>query len=179
MEKILPLHANSFFIVSGDGSFNQILSYDYYDPKGYYDRLTHRPIDFEKEINKLWSNMQDFLDEETIKINDTAVRPLVRYVDIGHRGSETTPFITWIIFFRGRFKRDENSFESWTEKERATYDFEVYWSFPPGTTILEINSPMDYEPQGNLLVLWARKGDQVGGYEKIVFRLPIRGVGKD
>lgn len=171
MEGIFPVHANSFFIVSRDGAFNQILTYDYYDPSGYYSLLTHRPLDFKKEINKLWSNMQDFLDEETIKVNDVVVRPLVKHVDIEHRGSETTPFLTWIIYFEGRFSKGNNIFETWTEEERATYDFEVYWYFPPKTAIIEIDSPMDYDPQDNILILWARKGDEVGGYEKIVFKL--------
>lgn len=179
MEGIFPVHANSFFIVSRDGAFNQILTYDYYDPSGYYSQLTHRPIDFKKEIDKLWSNMQDFLDEETIKINGTVTRPLVKHVDIEHRGSETTPFLTWIIYFEGRFNKGSNIFESWAEEERAAYDFEVYWYFPPKTAITEIDSPMDYDSQDNTLILWARKGDKVGGYERIIFNIPARGVKKD
>ena len=76
-----------------------------------------------------------------------------------------------VIYFEGRFSKGNNIFESWTEEERATYDFEVYWYFPPKTAIIEVDSPMDYDPQDNILILWARKGDEVGGYEKIVFKL--------
>ncbi|MHA1238079.1 MAG: hypothetical protein ACTSSJ_02315 [Candidatus Odinarchaeia archaeon] len=173
MENIKPLHAQTFICASRNGEFNQFLNYMYYDPDKYYADLIHKPSEYENEILKLWDNMQGFLDEETIKINGTTVTPKVKYVSIEHIGSDTLPIISWIITYNGELKSSENIYETWSDEEIAEYDFESYWCFPPNAKLLEIDTLLEFEVQGNILLAWARKGDKVGGYEKIVFSLSM------
>jgi len=149
---VTPLYAHAFFSVSRSGEFHQLLTYDYYDPDEYYLNLEYNPEEYDMEIQKLWLNMQDFLEEEVNLVNGKKVYPKVIYTDIQFRGSETMPFILWIISFKGEFKN-------------------AIWVFPEDCRILSVTTPMDYEIMNNILLLWARKGDKIGGQEEIRFKL--------
>ncbi len=168
-----PIHAQGFFSVSRRGDINQIIIYDYYDPDYYYLRLAHRPIEYEKEITRLASNMQYFLDQEEIIVNGQRVRPIVKTVSIEHRGVAEIAYITFIVYFKGKFRKGLNTYENKYEAETAEYDYEVYWIFPPRSRIVEVDIAADYEVLGdnNILLFWVRKGDRINGYEKIVFEL--------
>jgi hypothetical protein len=168
---VVPVYAHAFFSVSQDGEFHQLLTYDYYDPDEYYLNLESNPEEYEKEIEKLWLNMQGFLEEETNKVNDGTVYPKVVYTDIQFRGSENMPFILWVISFKGEFKKGENVYVTVTEEEVLEYDCDAIWTFPEDCEILSVTTPMDYEIMNNILLLWARKGDRIGGHEEIRFRL--------
>jgi len=170
-EKIAPLHAESFFFVSNNGEFFQTLIYDYYDEEEYYRKLTHREKEFVREVDKLWSNMQSILDAGELYINGVHVRPRVIFMDIQHRGSGTLPYFIWIINFKGRFRRGVNIYRSVYGEEILEYDCEAYWCFPTGTKILDVKTYMNKDIYGNFMVLWARKGDKIGGEEEIRFRL--------
>ncbi len=173
MPRIEPVHAQGFFVVTRRGDVHQIVVYDYYDPEGYYAKLIHRPREYEEEMNRLAANMQEFLDSEEVVINGERVYPKVVAVSLEHRGFEDSPYITFIIHFKGRLRRGLNTYENKYEEGVAEYDYEAYWIFPPRTRIVEVDVRSEYEVlgSGNILLLWARRGDKVGGYEKIVFEL--------
>ncbi len=57
-------------------------------------------------------------------------------------------------------------------QEIAEYDIEVLYLFPKGTQIIEVDTPLEYEIRGPILLVWARKGDKVGGYEAVHFKFP-------
>ena len=64
----------------------------------------------------------------------------------------------------------ENTYESVV----AEYDYTAYWFFPPGSKVIEVVTSSRYDVFGstnNILVLWARMGEEIKGYEKIVFEL--------
>jgi len=168
---VVPVFAHAFFSVSHDGEFHQLLTYDYYDPDEYYLNLESNPEEYEKEIEKLWLNMQGFLEEETNKVNSETVYPKVIYTDIQFRGSENMPFILWVISFKGEFKKGENVYQTVTEEEVLEYDCDAIWTFPEDCEILSVTTPMDYEIMDNILLLWARKGDKIGGHEEIRFKI--------
>lgn len=170
-ENVTPLYAHAFFSVSRSGEFHQLLTYDYYDPDEYYLSLEYNPEEYDMEIQKLWLNMQDFLEEEVNLVNGKKVYPKVIYTDIQFRGSETMPFILWIISFKGEFKKGENVYQTVTEEEVLEYDCDAIWVFPEDCRILSVTTPMDYEIMNNILLLWARKGDKIGGQEEIRFKL--------
>ncbi|MEM3587239.1 MAG: hypothetical protein QXO71_07970 [Candidatus Jordarchaeaceae archaeon] len=169
-DNVVPIFAHTFFSVSRDGEVHQFLIYDYYDPDEYYLNLESNPDEYEREIEKLWLNMQSFLEEETNKVNGKTVYPKVIYTDIQFRGSEDTPFILWVISFKGDFKKGENVYLTITEEEVLEYDCDAIWLFPEDCEILSVTTPMDYEIINNILLLWARKGDKIGGHEEIRFK---------
>jgi len=173
LKSIKPLHAQCFFSVSRRGEFHQFLTYDYYDPRNYYAKLVYADEKkYLREMLRLMYGMQELLDTEVVKINGVRVRPRVLSVDMEHRGLREVPYITWLIWFKGRIKRGVNVFENVSEEEVAEYDYEVVWLFPKGAKVLEVHVPTDYEIVGDrALFIWARKGDKVGGLEKIVFEV--------
>ena len=65
-EKVTPIYAYAYFTVARNGEIHQLLQYDYYDPDGFYANLCHEENqnDFNDEIEKLWNNMENFLEEE-------------------------------------------------------------------------------------------------------------------
>ena len=70
------------------------------------------------------------------------------------------------------FKPALNQIETWLDEEEAPYDFEILWRFPVGTEIIEIDTMLQYEVYEDVVTLWAFEGEQVGGYERMEFKLP-------
>nr|MDO8062875.1 hypothetical protein [Candidatus Freyrarchaeum guaymaensis] len=171
-DEVVPIHAYTCFSVSETGEFHQVLIYDYYDPEGYYASLEGNLDEYAKEVEKLWLNMQGFLDEERNEVNGQPVYPEVVFTDIEFRGQDEYPYIMWVIAFRGDLKPGMNVYSTWTEEEELEYDCEALWVFPDGTEIADVKTLMEYEIHGNILFLWARKGDVIGGHEEISFILP-------
>ena len=102
-ENVVPIHASSFFSISEDGEFHQLLQYDYADPDEYYSNLKRE--EFLEEIRKLWLNMQGYLEEETNEVNGVMVYPKVEFCDIQFRGNPKHPYIIWTITFKGEFQK--------------------------------------------------------------------------
>ncbi len=168
-ENIVPMHASSFFSVTRDGEFHQLLQYDYYDPDGFYFKLEKDEKRFAEEIKTLWHSMQGYLEEETNKVNGELVFPEVKFCDIQFRGKREHPFILWIITFKGVFQRRINNYETITEEEELEYDCYAIWQFPLNTKILQVESKLNYDIFGNRIILWADQGMKIGGYERIQF----------
>jgi len=170
-ELVEPVHADSFFSVSRLGEVHERLCYEYLDPEGYYRRVIRDEKLFRKEIEKLSDNMQYFLDQERVEINSKQVKSQVDYCDIFLKGTTEVVAVIYLIDFTGRFQKGMNKIETWLEEEEAPYDFEIIWRFPVGTHIKEIETTLEFEIYGDLVTLWAQEGDEVGGYEKMVFDL--------
>jgi len=169
---VKPASASCFFSVSRSGEFHQFLTYDYYDPGGYYAKLLEKPRKCREELHKLCLNMQSFLDEEEVRVNGVRAYPKVVTAYIGHRGFRDSPYVTWIIKFKGELRRGLNIFENRTEQEVAEYDFEITWQFPERSRITRVEISTESQVVGkNTLIVWARRGEIVGGYEKIEFVL--------
>jgi hypothetical protein len=167
-----PVHADSFFSVSRNGEIHERLSYEYADPEGYYRRVIRNEKLLKREIEKLADNMQYFLDQERVEINDDRVKSRVDYCDIFLKGPSEVVSVVYLIDFAGRFKEGVNKIETWLEDENAPYDFEILWRFPVGTRITEVETTLEYEIYGDIITLWAQEGDDVGGYERMEFELP-------
>lgn len=169
---IIPVHAESYFIVERNGKFNQILKYQYYDPEEYYYTLIHRPREYYKEIKRLYCVMNEVLKEERVLINGKQVKLNVKLVNIDFAGYVDQPYILYYIKFKGPLRKGVNIFEDFYEETVAEYDYEVYWFFPERTKILEVYVDGDFDlVNSNKLFIWARKGDKISGYEKIIFML--------
>ncbi len=171
-----PIHAESFFSVSATGEIHERLSFEYLDLEGFYKQVTQDEKLLEKEIAKLSNNMQYFLDEERVEINEQRVKSMVQYTDIFLKGSSQVVAIVYLIDFAGVFHKGGNKIQTWLEEEEAPYDFEIIWRFPYGTQIVEIDSKLDHEIYNDFVVLWALEGDRVGGYELMEFILPDTGL---
>ncbi len=170
--KIIPIHAESYFIVERKGVFNQILRFTYYDEDEYYYKLVHKPLEYYAEISRLHAAMSDFLSREKILVNNEIVKPTVIMVNIDFAGYKDHPYIVYFIRFKGKLHKGENVFEDYYEEEIAEYDYEIYWFFPERAKIKEVYISGDYDlVKKNILYVWARKGDKISGYEKIVFEL--------
>ncbi len=171
-EEVVPTSASCFFSVSRSGEFHQFLVYDYYDPRGYYAKLLDKPKKCKGELRRLCANMQSFLDQEEVKVNGLRVYPKVVTAYIGHRGFMDSTYIAWAITFRGPLRRGLNVFENTSERERAEYDFEILWQFPRRSEVVGFQISTEAQVVGrNTLYVTARRGEVVGGYERIEFVL--------
>ncbi len=167
-----PIHAESFFSVALSGEIHERLCFEYVDEGGYYGRVLSNDELLQEEILKLSTNMQLFLDEERVEINGERVRSIVSYTDIFLKGESNVVAIVYLIDFAGRFADSRNEIETWVEEEMAPYDFEIIWRFPVGTSILEVETKLEHEVYGDIITLWSFEGEEVGGYEKMVFEMP-------
>ncbi|NHI84361.1 MAG: hypothetical protein EAX81_08685 [Candidatus Thorarchaeota archaeon] len=171
-DMIEPVHADSFFSVSRTGEIHERLSYEYLDPEGYYRRVIADDDLLRLEVEKLATNMQCFLDTERVEINGIPVRSKVSYTDIFLKGSTDVISVVYLIDFGTEFQQKKNKIETWLEEEVAPYDFEIMWRFPKTTKLVEIDTLLEYEIYDDIITLWAFEGDNVGGYERMVFDLP-------
>jgi len=172
-EAVKPLHAHEFMFVSSDGVFNQILNFDYHDPFGFYHSLLKDEERYYAEMDKLIWNMQSLLDEEVVKVNGERCRPEVLTATLDFRGSENLPCITFFVQFKTSLRQGMNVYECFYKEEVAEYDYEVYWIFPSGFKIVDVNVSTEKDlVADNILILWARAGDNVGCYEKVAFVIP-------
>ena len=138
----------------------------------YYRKVIRDESLLAKEVEKLAGNMQYFLDKERVEINSERVKSQVDFCDIYPKGRTDVVSVLYLIDFTGKFVDGHNVIETWLEEEQAPYDFEILWRFPIGTKIVEIETIMDFDIYDDIISLWAIDGDDVGGYEKIVFELP-------
>jgi len=169
-DNVRPLFAQTFFCGSKSGVIKQILQFDYYDPECYYKNLISNEKELDRELTKLSTNMQIFLNEETNIINEQQIYPEVKLIDIGFRGEvDTMPFITWVIEFSGKFKKGLNIYKAITPEEKLEYNCRSIWSFPENTRIIRIDTKMLYEIMGNHIIFWANKDQVIGGKEQINF----------
>jgi hypothetical protein len=167
-----PIHADSFFSVSSSGEIHERLCYEYLDMSNYYRKVLRSEKLLADEIEKLAGNLQEFLEKERVEINGERIKSRVNYCDIYLKGDTDVVGVVYIIDFAGRFHKDMNRIETWLEEEIAPYDFEILWRFPVGSKVTEIETILEFEIYGDIVSLWAMEGEEVGGYEKMVFDLP-------
>ena len=171
-DSVEPIHADSLFSVSKTGEIHERLCYEYSDPEGYYRKVVNDDDLLRDEVQKIADNMQYYLDKERVEINGDRVRSQVDYADIFLKGKSKVVAVLFLIDFAGKFNDKINKIETWLEEEEAPYDFEIIWRFPIGSELIEIDTLLDYEIYNDIVLLWAFSGQQVGGYERMEFKLP-------
>lgn len=172
---VLPIFASSVFSISPSCEVYQVLNYDYLDPENVYKTMLENEQAFQDEVKKIRLNMTEFLEAEKVYINDHRVEQQILHVDIGLRGRTDLVYFQWIIYFRGSPHPVTNVLRSDVEEEVTDYDIEVLYLFPTGTRINDVVTPMEYEIRDSLLLVWARKGDLVGGHEEVTFQFSSAG----
>ncbi|MEM1645950.1 MAG: hypothetical protein QXL96_08830 [Ignisphaera sp.] len=169
-----PVYAQGFFYVSL-GYISYYLVFDYNDPYGYYETVLRDEKLFNDEVSKLWANMQSFLDDEQVVVNNVKVKPRIVMIDIGFRGSKRRPTIVFCIRFKAPIKIGLNIYENRYEPEVVEYDYVAYWVFPPSSRILKVDMGSGGEEwdivSKNILVIYGYKGRKTGGYEYIEFEI--------
>jgi hypothetical protein len=173
-KRVEPIYAQGFFFVS-KSYIAYYLVFDYYDPLEYYRTIMSDEKLFNEEVGKLWANMQQFLDEEVVKVNNVKVSPRVVMIDIGFRKSKKNPYIVFLIRFRAPIKEGINVYENIYQSETVEYDYVAYWVFPPGSRILRVDFGGGQEEwdlvSKNILAIYGWKGMKTGGYERIEFEI--------
>jgi len=172
LEDIEPIHAYGFFTVSRSLEFNQVIVFEYIDTRSYYASLSQQVDRLDSELSRMARRMQAFLDGEEVVVNGDRVRPRVKGATLGFRGEPEEPYLLFFIYFKGKAVKGSNYYENIYEGETAEYPYEVYWMFPPGSRIEEVVASGSSEIIGdNIVVIRVEEGDNIMGYEKIVFRL--------
>jgi len=173
LSDMTPLYATGFFFVRESGLVEQLVIFNYYDPQGEYRSIVEDEKKLVEEKSLLVRNMQFYLDQEEVIINDERVYPRVVDVEIGFQGDFKYPYILFIIAFRGVFKEGLNIYEDKYEPEVAEYDYRVYWFFPPKARVLtaQLGVPYRLLDKCRILVFEVEKGTKISGYEKIEFEM--------
>jgi hypothetical protein len=171
-DMVEPVHADSFYSVSSTGEIHERLCFEYLDMDRYYSKVLRDERLLADEVEKLAGNLQFFLDKERVEINGMDAKSKVDYCDIFLKGTTDVVAVVYLIDFAGHLHKGSNKIETWVEEEAAPYDFEILWRFPRGTRITEIETILEYEIYEDILSLWALEGEDVGGYERMIFILP-------
>ncbi len=168
-----PIYAHGIFNVCRVGGVYQTIIFRYIDENSYYWSLIESGSEKIIEEEKILAeNMQGFLDEEEVYINDRKVKPTVASVVIDSAGPRDASF-TFLIRFKAPLRPGLNSYVNMYEEEEAEYDYTVTWFFPIGSRVVkaEVGVPYEVRGEGNILVFKVKKGARVGGREAIYFEI--------
>lgn len=169
---IRPIYGQGFFYVSRGGGFTQVIVFDYYDPAHYYAEVVSSATRLKDEVEAFRNNMQLYLDQEKVVINGERVRPRVVNVEVGLRGLKRVAYAVFVIEFESQLKSGLNIYENYYEEEYVGYDYAVYWFFPRGSKVIQVDLGVDYNLiNDRILFFKVPKGTCVRGYERIVFEV--------
>lgn len=167
---VKPIYASAFFNITSEG-IHYIMIFDYMDPLEYYRKIHENRDLLVEELEKLRSNMQSFLDDEEIIINNIRRRARVSHVSIGFRGDPKRPYIIFIVNIDAKMRKGLNTYENHYERDVFEYDYIAYWIFPRGSRILEVSMGGDIAIEDNMLIIRGSRGDIAPGSEYIKFEL--------
>jgi len=165
-EKVTPIFALGNFVMDRLGNVTQYMFFYYYDPDNYYASLNKDLLN--NELENIKENMQNFLDEEKIIINNEEVKAKVINTDI-FLLDITHPVIEFIILFKGKLRKGINVYENMYEEEITEYPYEAIWRLPG--KVVKVNMKGDVTVFNNFLKIRVNKGIKVGGKEVIKFAL--------
>lgn len=166
----IPLNAEADFYVSKNG-ITELLVYTYLDGEYVYQKLCASE-NYDTEMNKIKDNMQFYLDQDTVLVNYEEKRMKLREVELKFKdGLPEYPQLNFMIIIRCKLQEGNNAIEFYMEDEIAPYDFQIKYHFPYGSEIIEVESLLSFKIINNKILMTAKKGDRVGGYEKIVFKI--------
>ncbi|MCY0859668.1 MAG: hypothetical protein OWQ54_04485 [Sulfolobaceae archaeon] len=165
-ERIRPIYANAFFRMSITGLVTQYMLYYYDDPEKYYYNLDKSKL--RRELINIKRNLQSFLEEEQIYINNRRTKAKVRRIDIGFIRDDI-PVIEFIITFRGKLAKGRNVYIDKYEEEVSEYPYEFTWYLPG--EVVEYQLDGEVKVSKGLINVKVKKGTKLRGEEKIVFTL--------
>ncbi len=153
-----------------NGSVSQTLVFEYMDETGYYWGIKEPLLSREKDLLK--ANMQLFLDEEEVYINDERVFPKVKDVLI-YSISPTSVRIIFLIRFAGKLRKGKNVYANFYDEAIAEYPFYAVWYFPENSRVIDAQLGVKYflDKEKNILYFFVEKGTKIKGKESIVFLL--------
>ncbi len=176
MVEPIPIYAEGIHVMNLDGNVSLIIIFEYLDKEKYYAKLVKKGgSELINELRIVMENMQKFLDEEIIKINDVKVQPKVHDVTLGFRGSIERPYLEFYISLTGGLLRKGlNRYDNWYEEEVTEYDYEILWIFPENFKITnyDLGGESIIVGSGNILRTIVKKGTKVGGHEWIEWIIP-------
>ncbi|MFX1520595.1 MAG: hypothetical protein ACFFCD_11825, partial [Promethearchaeota archaeon] len=147
------------------------LIYNYFDEKQVYQKLC-ASNNFDEEMDKIKDNMQYFLDQDTILVNREEQRMKLREVELKFKdGLPEYPQLNFMIIIRCKLQKRTNVIEFYMQEEEAPYNFQIKWHFPHRSEIIKVETSLSFQVANNNIIMTAKKGDCVGGYEKIVFKI--------
>ncbi len=171
LEKLVPVYAQGFFTLSPTGIY-QVVIYEYIDREKYYHKIVEDDELYTDEIERLRTIIEDELAKELIKINEERAETIINGISIAFHESPEHVSLIFFVFIKGVIKNGINIYEDYYESTKAEYDYDAYWFLPPSWRILEVVASGRYDvygPTNNMLIISARRGDDISGYEKIVF----------
>ncbi|MEM0198857.1 MAG: hypothetical protein QXX72_01055 [Desulfurococcaceae archaeon] len=173
MISLKPVYGLGLFFVRDTGLVEQVVIFDYYDELEEYKSIVKDPEKLENEKSMLATNMQHFLDQEDVRLNNEPTYPKVVDVEIGFRGDYKHPYIAFFIVFQGVLRKGLNVYEDRYEPETTEYDYRVYWFFPSRARVIraDLDVPYSLLNRGRILSFCVKTGTFLRGYERIEFEL--------
>ncbi|MEM4718078.1 MAG: hypothetical protein QXE81_04895 [Desulfurococcaceae archaeon] len=173
MSEPKPIYGLGLFLVRETGLIEQFIEFCYLDPGETYAKIMKDRDQGKKEKTKLARNMQTFLDQEEVLINNQRVYPKVIDVEIGFREDFKHPYIVFFIVFTGILRHGLNIYEDKYNSELVEYNYRVYWIFPSKARVIKADLGVPYIllNNGRILAFSVNKGSEIRGYERIEFEI--------
>ncbi|MFX0208052.1 MAG: hypothetical protein ACFFDT_18850 [Candidatus Hodarchaeota archaeon] len=168
MEKEKPIGAYSEFRV-GSEQIHQTLEFHYWDPSQIYLRL-QKTDSLDGELVFIKQNLQDFIDEDKLFVNQVEVPMFVETVSLSFKeNNPQLPILTFLIV-SGSYQlifNEKNCLILDAEQEIATYKCQAIWNLPGSVQHVVSSSPFKIDE--HQVIFTSHKGQKVGGREEIYF----------
>ncbi|MEM0341017.1 MAG: hypothetical protein QW065_01720 [Acidilobaceae archaeon] len=164
---VKPVYGEGFFLVSRRNTIWYIITFEYSDDEEYANIVKNENLRRAEE-ERLRIEMQKLMDEERIIINGRETRcEVLRATAFWSNGRSYVSFITRIPY---EPRKGLNIYENFYESTVAEYDYMVLWVVEDGV-IESVESPGSVELLDNVAIIRVSKGEEINGYESVVFRL--------
>ncbi|OLS18958.1 MAG: hypothetical protein HeimC3_47740 [Candidatus Heimdallarchaeota archaeon LC_3] len=171
----VPLKALAEITIA-ESNLNQIINFYYFDPDQIYNKIK-RDLDVKgenEEFSKIIDNMQKYLDEDKVFINqeELFLDIVDGYISYPDTESLEYPLLTFEVssssykLFNGR-----NIIELAGYDQKSPYLITANWNLPG--VVLKVQSQTSHKIIGNKINFQAKKDEIISGYELIEFLYPM------
>lgn len=167
-----PIFAEAYFQITSHQIIHSLYFY-YYDPSKVYFHLMNTGA-IKGELEEIQKNLQHFIDEDDLFINQKKVRMIIRKTMLGFK--EKKPEYPFLIFEIAsqviELHEDKlNEIHLYAKPEILPYSAISCWETKGEITSVESNSFYILSHDKRNLVFYLSKGEIIGGDEHLMIRM--------
>jgi len=169
----VPIQATSYFILNARKRvFQQQIKFSYYDVGTVFwaqQQLGHD--EFFRFLDDIQSNMQTFIDEDRIYLNEIEVSLKIQATQVTYKQRKKIyPILTFDLISIGKIilKTGKNQIILDAPQEAVTYPVLSTWKLPG--KVLHVLSTTIFKISGDRITFTTNIGQEIGGYEVIEFK---------